>query len=191
MESALQISQLITNIIIILLFLCIIVGIIKVLGQLRRTSEKFDEITGSIKDFQNSMKPVIEKASDLLDTSKNIAKKIDDNVDKLKTVTDNLKTVADNVIEFEEKLRSKIEPPVLDTIASYSAIVKGVKAFVEKFKSFRASDNSLYDDEFEYGHDEDNYSVEIEAHNRKIDKEVEDLNFELKEVRKKTEALKK
>lgn len=173
------------------MFVGITIGIFVVVKQMKKASDKIDELSGSFKKFQTSLDPVIEKTSTFLDTANSITKKVDDNMAILSTTTESLKTVAENIVEFEEKLRSKIEPPVMDTITSYTAIIKGVKAFVDKFKSFRSDEKAMYDDEYDYEYEDGYKEPENDIYDNKIHREVEDLNKELNDVRKKIEELKK
>lgn len=173
------------------MFIGIVIGIFVAIKQMKKASDKIDELSDSVKKFQTSLDPVIAKTTTFLDTANSITKKVDENMSILSTTTESLKTVADNIVEFEEKLRSKIEPPVMDTITSYTAIVKGVKTFVEKFRAYRSEDKTTYDDEYDYEYEEGSNESDEIIYDTKIYKEVEDLNSELNEVRKKIEELKK
>ena len=46
-----------------------------------------------------------------------------------------LREVVDNVVDFERKIQSRIEGPILDTVSTAAAVVKGVKTFVERMRS--------------------------------------------------------
>lgn len=173
------------------MFIGITIGIFVIVKQMKKVSGKIDELSDSVKKFQTSVDPIVEKASKFMDTANSIIKKVDDNMDVLSSTTESLKSVAENIVEFQQKLRSRIEPPVMDTIISYSAIVKGVRAFVDKFKSLHSKDKTKYDDEYDYEYEEQSDMYSDNEHNQKIYREVDDLNKELNEVRKKIDELKK
>jgi uncharacterized protein YoxC len=147
---------------------------------------KVNDLMGKVNGFQQDMKPVIEKVNNVVDTVQSIAGKVDNNIEVLETAVNKVKDTIDSIVEFEQSIQRRIEPPINDTINTYSAIVKGVMAFVDKFKNFRRSriEESIY---------EEPSFVEEAARGfeNEFQKEYDDINRELNEVREKLEEMRK
>jgi len=125
---------------------------------------------------------LINDSQKLISKLNTISDKVEDNIDIVKNTFESVKGIVEDVAQFERNLKEKIEPPVLNTINTYSAIIKAIRAFIEKFKSYHpkaTEDKELFDAESGEYSDTD------------IEGEFKDINKELNEVRKKLEELKK
>lgn len=175
MEEALQISQLVTNIIIILLFILIVILIFKVIHTMRIVSEKVEKASVDFKDLKPKVETTVEKINSLSDNVNSLVTKINSNVDVVETVVNNVKGTVDDILEFERKIQQKIEPPVMDTLNTVNAISVGVRTFFDRLKSSKRQ--SLIDKELE----------EINI----VEDSMEDANKELDEINAKLSDLQK
>lgn len=172
----LNITSVIIQIILFITFIVLVVALIKVLKKLIL---KVDDLQMDVNKYRDKVEPLIDDTHEVIKRINNISDKIENGVDSVNEAIRNVKDVVNNVVEFEQRIQRKIEPPVFDTINTYIAIIKGIKTFIEKIKSGRESvierseglDSEIYDDE--------------------IREEYNDINKELNEVRKKLDDMKK
>ena len=79
--------------------------------------------------------PVFENLEVITDKVKNITENIDEQVEVVRRSIDSIREVADNVVEFERKVQDKLEEPVLETVGTIAAILKGVRTFVARLRA--------------------------------------------------------
>ena len=167
----------------IVLFIAFIILIVLLSGYVKKLVKKTDELHEDINTFKTRLDPLIDDTIELVKKLNNISDKVEDNIDVLRKATDKVKTIADDIVEFKDRIQSKIEPPINDTITFYVALIKGIKAFSNRLKTHYPSkttkENLLFDDEKKYDYDAE------------IKEEYDDINKELNEVRKKLEEMKK
>jgi uncharacterized protein YoxC len=88
-----------------------------------------------IKELSAKAIPVIENLEVITDRVKTITENIDEQVDVVKHAVTALKGVADNIVEFERRVQERIEEPVLDTVTTFAALLKGVRTFVTRLRA--------------------------------------------------------
>lgn len=176
MEEALQITQLITNIIIILLFLGLVILLFGVIKQIKKISAKIENLSKDISDVKPKVTEAIDKINSISDNVNSVVKKVNDNMDILGTVVDRFKDTADSIIDFEKKIQSKIEPPVMDTLNTISAVSVGVKTFMDSWKNKRKSNVN--------DHNSDPALIEIQDSIGDVNKELEEINTKLSDMQK-------
>jgi len=175
LEEALQYTQLITNIIIILLFIGLLIAVFKLISGIKDISARIEKISSGIMDIKPKVEKTIEKVNGLTDNVNTLVGKINDNVHVLSTVVEKIKDTADDIIEFEQKIQKKIEPPILDTLTTISAVTVGIKTFFEKLKENKR--NKFL-----------NFQEPIPEF---VDEPIEDINKELEEVNEKLTNMQK
>ncbi len=170
MEDALQYTQLAVNIIIILLFIMMIVLISLLMKTVKNITEKINKLTDGVMSVRPKVEMTIEKINSIADVVKpkvgtaidkinsisenvdHLITQVNDNVVVLATVVDKVRGTADNILDFEKRVQSRIEPPVMNTVNTISAISVGVKTFINELKSSKKSkastnENRLRDSE--------------------------------------------
>ncbi|MBL0105949.1 MAG: DUF948 domain-containing protein [Ignavibacteria bacterium] len=135
METTIQYLQIATDIIIILLFIGLVILVFTLIKTLKYFSVKIEEMSVQVKDIKSTMNPAIDKFQDLTENVNGVFLKVRDNIDVLTTVVEKVRDTTDNIIEFEQNIQSKIEPPVMNTSNTFSAVTVGVKTFFDTYKS--------------------------------------------------------
>ncbi|MBL8008285.1 MAG: hypothetical protein JNJ56_12205 [Ignavibacteria bacterium] len=176
MEEALQYTQLITNIIIIILFIGILIFLFRVISSVKNLTDRVGKFSGEFSDIKPKILETIEKVNKLSENVNSVVTKVNENVDVLETVVYKVKDTADSIIEFEKKIHQRIEPPVMETLSTITAVSAGIKTFIDTWKNkkeVRYTGGNINEDIFE------------------IKEQVEEVNKELDEVNSKLSDLQK
>jgi uncharacterized protein YoxC len=122
-----QISVLIVS----LAFLLLVIFIIPTLIQIRRTARNA-EIT--IKSVNQNLPGILTNVDEITTNLTQATQSVHRNIDGMKEVIHKLHLVADDIVQFEQTIRQEIEPPILDTLGTFSGIAKGIKTFMEVWR---------------------------------------------------------
>ncbi len=79
--------------------------------------------------------PVFENLEVITDKVKSITENIDEQVEIVRHSIDSIREVADNVVEFERKVQAQLEEPVMETIGTIAAVIKGVRTFMARLRA--------------------------------------------------------
>jgi len=79
--------------------------------------------------------PVLENIEVITQKARAIAENIDDQVESFRTSIDGLREMVDSVTEFERRLQERIEEPILDTVGTIAAVIKGFQAFFARLRA--------------------------------------------------------
>ena len=175
MEDALQYTQLAVNIIIILLFIMLVVMVSLLIKSIKKITTKVEDLSGTVMTIKPKVEAAIEKVNSLTDNVGKIVTKVNDNIDVLSTVVDKVKDTADSILEFEKRVQSRIEPPVMDTVNTIAAISVGVQTFIEKLKSSKKKKSFPEDQGFD---------IELSDSIDDVNKELEEVNAKLTDLQK-------
>ncbi len=148
---------------------------------------KVESLQDDFTKFKIKIDPLIDETLVTMKKVNSIAQSIDENLDGVKGTVDKVRNTVENLTDFVEGLRRKVQPSIYDTVNGYSAVVQGVKAFIERLKSTGSKVNRKPYNEnllFEPPESSDNEEYDFEN-------EFKDINKELNEVRKKLEEMKK
>jgi len=160
LEETIQYLQIATNIIIILLFIGLVILVFTLLKTIKKASSKIDEVSLQIKDVKSKLEPAIDKFQGLTENVNRVISKVNDNIQVLSTVVDKVKDstesivnkvqdTTDSILSFERKVRNKIEPPVMETANTISAVSVGIKTFFNTYKNRKKRMKTAYDREIE------------------------------------------
>lgn len=142
-----------------------------IFGLIKHAKKLTEKIEGFSKDFSD-IKPkvyeTVDKINLLSDNVNSVVTKVNDNVEILGTVVDKVKDTADSIMEFEKKIQNSIEPPVMETINTVSAVSAGIKTF---FDSLKKKDKT-----------KKNYESKLDVKIDNIEDTMEDVTKELEEV---------
>lgn len=100
-----------------------------------RVRDTLSNIERDIKAVTERTMPVLENIDYISSRVKNITDNIDDQVLMVRESMGSIREIADNVVELERKVQSRIEGPILDTVAFVAALFKGVRTFSERLRA--------------------------------------------------------
>jgi uncharacterized protein YoxC len=193
METTFEISVIVLATLQFLLFAGLLVMIMKLIKAIDNVSAKVDSVQNEVKNVSAKVDPVIQNVNNVISTVGSITEKVNDNMSVVKDAVDKLKETADDIMQFEKKIRRNIEPPVMETITTFNAVIKGITTFIGKLKGLKSiparstNGNSQY-----YGEDEFDEIDEVTDEARsEINRRYEDINKELDEVRSRLSDLKR
>ncbi len=116
-------------------FLCLSILAIYLITAIKRLLKSIETIQKDINSITQKTIPILENASNTMrridELSENVQKEIEGIVYSIRS----LKKIAEDVIEFETKIKQKVEEPLMDSISFFSGIIKGIKTFILKMKS--------------------------------------------------------
>jgi uncharacterized protein YoxC len=181
----LEILNIVSVIIQIVLFITLILVVLSLIKYMKMLMAKVDVLEDDFSKFKVRVDPLIDDTRTLIQKLNKISDKVDDNYKYVTSMIEKVKDTVDDIIDFKDRIIRKAEPPIFDTISAFAAIVKGVKTFSDTMhrnrpvrKSYiHEDDNLLFDD---------NGDAEFE-----LERQYDDINKELNEVRKKLEEMKK
>ncbi len=89
----------------------------------------------SVREISETSRPVLENSGVITGKIREIAENVDGEVLSVKGAVDSLIGAVEDVVDFERRVRSKVEDPIMDTAGYLAAITKGVKTFLRVLKS--------------------------------------------------------
>lgn len=167
MEETIQYLQIITNVIIIILFIGLVILVFGLIKAMKTISAKFEVMSSQVGDIKTKLEPAINNFNGLTENVNSVVSKVRENVDVLETVVGKVKDTTESIIDFEKKIQSQIEPPVMETINTISAVSIGIKTFMDTIKIKKDKDKK---DEY------------INDKLAEIEETIEDVNNELDKV---------
>lgn len=181
----LEVLNIVSVIIQIILFIALIITVISLTKYVKLLMARVDGLQEDLNKFKLSVEPLIEDTRTMIQKINKVSDKVDENFVYVAKTLEKLRNATDDIIDFKDRILRKAEPPILDTISAFAGIVKGVKVFTDTWKSNRPvrtqhhieEDNLLFDT---------NSESDFE-----LEREYDDINKELNEVRKKLEEMKR
>ncbi|HLF15763.1 MAG TPA: DUF948 domain-containing protein [Bacteroidota bacterium] len=128
MEEFATVVQVLSNLAVIILCAFLIAFLIRLRGIL-------EVVEKDIKELSSRTLPVLDNLEVVTDKIRNIAENVDDQVELVKDSINSVREIADNVVDFERRIQARIEEPVLETIGTIAAVLKGVRAFFVRLKA--------------------------------------------------------
>jgi uncharacterized protein YoxC len=165
-----------------------VILVFTLIKAVKKASSKIDEVSTQVKDIKVKLEPVIDKVQSLTENVNRVVSKVNDNIEVLSTVVDKVKyttesivntiqVTTDSILAFERKVRNKIEPPVMNTANTISAVSVGIKTFFETYKKKRKNLETSYSmdvDEF----------IDLKESLGDVNKELEEVNDRLTDLQK-------
>lgn len=154
---------------------------------IKALAEKVESVSDDVMDLKAKAEPLIENANKFLSTANRIASSVDKNMDTVTSTVNNVKDTVEKVTQLVDTVREKVQPPVMETVASISGIVKGVKTFFDAIKSRRAEQKSYEPEhDFEVDFDEKYLKTHKKVYTDTSEySELDNINAELNELRRK------
>lgn len=168
----------------IILFISLIVLVLILKAKVKILVGKVEVLHEDVTNFRTKLDPLIDDTAILVKGVNQITDKLGDGIDTSRRILEKVQNTVESINSFQKRIQDKVEPPIMDTINTYSAFVKGIRGFIDALKS-RPSRIKREQLEEKY-YDEDKLQFEDE-----IQDEFNDINKELNDVRKKLEEMKK
>lgn len=118
-----EISLLIVSVAVLVLVLFLIPTII----QLRKSAKRIEQVSTHL---DQQLPAILENVSAITAALNNIVSNGQQQMETLGDAVQNAKLMVDDVVDFEKRLRSQIENPIVDTLTTVTALVKAVRAFL-------------------------------------------------------------
>jgi uncharacterized protein YoxC len=181
----LEILNIVSVVIQIILFIALIITVVSLTKYVKLLMVKVNGLQEDLNKFKTSVEPLVEDTRTMIQKINKVSDKVDENFVYVTKTLEKLGNATDDIINFKDRILRKAEPPIFDTISAFAGIVKGVKVFTDTWKSNRSvrtshrieDDNLLFD-----ANGESDFELE---------REYDDINKELNEVRKKLEEMKR
>jgi uncharacterized protein YoxC len=88
-----------------------------------------------VRDLTARAMPILDNVEVITDKVRNIADNIDDQVELVKDSINSIREIANNVVDLERRIQERIEEPVLETVGTIAAVLKGVRAFFVRLRA--------------------------------------------------------
>ncbi len=118
----------------IIALLCVSILSIYLIFAIKKIIASFRNIEKDINLITSKATPVFDNLSRTAQRIDQVTTNIEKQIDGVIYSINSIKKIADDVVAFEQKIQRRIEEPILDTVSFFGAIVKGVKAFIERMK---------------------------------------------------------
>jgi len=92
-------------------------------------------VAEDIKELSAKAIPVLENLETITERIKHVTESIDEQVDTVKDSINSIKVIADSIVNFERKIQERIEEPVVETVGTLAAVLKGVRTFVARLRA--------------------------------------------------------
>jgi uncharacterized protein YoxC len=102
---------------------------------LMRFKKVLGEVEKDVKEMSTRALPILENTEYVTTRLKSIAESIDDQVLTVRDSIASIRQVADNIVELERRVQDRIEGPLLEGISFASAVVRGIRTFLERVRS--------------------------------------------------------
>ncbi len=120
--------QILSDVAIIALCIFLIAFVVRLRNILRT-------IETDVKELNNRAFPILDNLEVITDKVRNVSENIDDQVELVKDSISSIREIADNVVDFERRVQTRIEEPVLETIGTIAAVLKGVRTFFVRLRA--------------------------------------------------------
>ncbi len=125
-----EISLLIIAIAILFLVIFAIPSII----QFRRTAKNI-ELTA--KTLNQNLPGILTNIDEITTILSDTVHSVSEQTEGLKEGVNKIHDIIDNIVDFERQIRYEIESPLIETVSTISAIIKGSRAFIDVLRSKR------------------------------------------------------
>jgi uncharacterized protein YoxC len=135
LESTATVLQIITDIVVILLFLGLVILVINMIKYLKILAEKIEGISDSLVDLKPKVETSLEKMNNLSDNLSSVFVNVNEQVDRVGFVVNKFTDTANDVLDLTNSLQQKVHAPLIEGAGTISAISSGVKTFLDVWNS--------------------------------------------------------
>ena len=128
MEGFATVVQVLSDLAVIALCVFLVVFLVRLktaLGVLER----------EIRELSARTLPVLDNLEVITDKIRNVAENINDQVELVRDSINTVREIANNVVDFERRIQARIEEPLLESIGTIAAVVKGLRAFFVRLRA--------------------------------------------------------
>ncbi|MCL5020435.1 MAG: hypothetical protein M1339_01970 [Bacteroidetes bacterium] len=105
------------------------------IGLMRDARHVLNELEKSVKQISDESAPLLENAGVISGKVREIAESVDGEVLGVKGAVDSFINAVEDLVDLQQKVKSRIEDPIMDTAGYVAGIVKGIQAFLRVLKS--------------------------------------------------------
>ena len=117
--------------IIAIAFLLLVLFAIPSLLQIRKTAKSL-EVNSNI--LSKNLPGILTNLDEITTNITKTTQTASEEIEKLSQAVAKVGEMVDDVVSFEKNLREEIEVPVVETLHTLTAVVKGVRAFLDAFR---------------------------------------------------------
>jgi uncharacterized protein YoxC len=122
----------ISLLIIAIAFMLLVMFAIPSLLQFRRTVKSI-ELTS--KTLNQNLPGILTNIDEITTNLTNASQTVSEQTAGLREVVDKIQDMTDDVVNFERQIRAEIEIPIIETVSTLTAIIRGTKAFIDVLRS--------------------------------------------------------
>jgi uncharacterized protein YoxC len=127
MEGFASVVQVLANLSVIALCAFLVAFLVRLKGTLQALEK-------DVRDLTTRAMPILDNVEVITEKIRNIADNIDDQVELVKDSINSIREIANNVVDLERRIQERIEEPVLETVGTIAAVLKGVRAFFVRLR---------------------------------------------------------
>jgi uncharacterized protein YoxC len=105
---------------------------IPTLLQLRRTAKSMEQTS---KTLNQNLPGILTNIDEITTNLTHVTQSIQTQVEGFQNVVDKIQDVAEDVVQFERGIRNEVGSPIIETIATITAVLKGTRAFLDTLRS--------------------------------------------------------
>ena len=100
--------------------------------QIRRTARN---VENTAKTLNQNLPGILTSLDEITTNLASSSMSLRGQVENVRLAVDKIVSIADDVVDFERNLRQTIEEPLVDTLTTFAAVVKGIRVFLDVFRS--------------------------------------------------------
>lgn len=122
----------ISLLIIAIAFFLLVIFLVPSLLQIRRTARSVEMTSRTMnQNLPGILTNIDEITTNLTRTTQSVHQQVEGLAESVQKVRD----VVDDVVNFEREIRTEVEPPIVETLATVTAVARGVRAFLDVLRS--------------------------------------------------------
>ncbi len=102
---------------------------------MKNAKQVLNQLETSVRVISETSAPFLENSGVITAKIREIAESVDGEVTNVKGALDSLVGAVNELVDLEQKVKAKIEDPVMDTAGYVAALTKGIKTFLRVLKS--------------------------------------------------------
>lgn len=101
---------------------------------LARVRDFLSSVERDIRELSAKAIPVFDDLGVITRSVKNVVATLDGQIETIRKSIDSIREVFESVVNLERRIQTRLEEPVLGTVAFVSAVFKGVRTFFERVR---------------------------------------------------------
>ncbi|MFI5252273.1 MAG: hypothetical protein ACHQQQ_07590 [Bacteroidota bacterium] len=128
MEDILLIMKIVT-------LACVSALSIYLIVVISRVQQIFTNIERDIREMSEKISPVFTNLEAITAKFRNITDGMSDDFEMVRFSLRSLRDAIESIVDFEQRVQQKIEEPVLQTVTTFTAFLKGIRTFLQVMRS--------------------------------------------------------